>query len=103
MQDSFCILRKIHTALLLLLLSACASDRPQMAPPAQALSGEQMLRESQGIAHLSERWKTGKQMVDRGNNLVREGQLKIDEGNRLVDEGTKIMHESEESYKNIKQ
>lgn len=103
MQDSFSIFRKVPIALLPFLLSACASDRPQVAPPAQALSGEQMLRESQGIAHLSERWKTGKQMADRGNNLIREGQLKIDEGNRMVDEGTKIMHESEESYKNIKQ
>ena len=86
-----------------LLLSACGSERPVVATPvAPMLSGDQMLRESEGIAHLSSRWKSGKQMVERGNAMVREGQTKIDEGNRMIDEGTKIVRESEESYKNIK-
>jgi hypothetical protein len=84
-------------------LLACASERPVPAPsPAPIVSGEQMLRDSQGIAHLSERWKSGKQLAERGNILVREGQARLDEGNRLIAEGTKIMRESEESYKNIK-
>lgn len=87
-----------------LLVVGCASERPVQPPQAAPIiSGEQMLRDSQAMAHLNERWKSGKQMVDRGNALIREGQAKIDEGNRLVDEGTKIVNESTESYKNIKQ
>jgi len=89
--------------MLSLLMGGCAAERPVAVQAMPIISGEQMLRDSQGIAHLSERWKNGKQMVERGNSLVREGQAKIDEGNRLIDEGTKIVHESEESYKNIKQ
>ncbi len=88
-----------------LFVVGCASERPVQSVPQAApiISGEQMLRDSQAMAHLNERWKSGKQMVDRGNALIREGQTKIDEGNRLVDEGTKIVNESTESYKNIKQ
>lgn len=83
-----------------LLIASCASDP---APkPEQLLSGEAMLRESQGMANLGERWNTGKQLVDRGNGMVREGEAKIAEGNRLIDEGNKIIRESEENYKNIK-
>ncbi len=85
------------------LLGACASERPvAVTPVTPVLSGDLMLRESEGIAQLSNRWKSGKQLVDKGNLKVREGQAQVDEGNRLVDEGTKIMRESEESYKNIK-
>ena len=86
-----------------LMITGCATEHPQPAQPIKVISGEQMLRDSQGIAHLSERWKSGKQQVERGNALVREGQAKIDEGNRMIEEGTKIVRESEESYKNIKQ
>jgi hypothetical protein len=85
---------------LVLLLGGCASE-PAPAPE-PILSGEQMLRESQGIASLGDRWKKGKQLVDRGNMLVREGQNKMDEGNRMIEEGEKVMRESEENYKNIK-
>ncbi|MBK8816578.1 MAG: hypothetical protein IPN42_14230 [Methylococcaceae bacterium] len=81
-------------------IAGCASDP---APkPDQLLSGEAMLRESQGMANLGERWNSGKQLVDRGNLMVREGEAKIAEGNRLIDEGNKIIRESEENYKNIK-
>ena len=102
MQNCFSI-RHLPIAMLSLLMGGCAAERPVAVQAMPIISGEQMLRDSQGIAHLSERWKNGKQMVERGNSLVREGQAKIDEGNRLIDEGTKIVHESEESYKNIKQ
>jgi len=103
MQKCFSI-RHLPIALLSLLIGGCASERPAVpVQPMPIISGEQMLRDSQGIAHLSERWKNGRQMIDRGNGLVREGQAKIDEGNRMIDEGTKIVRESEESYKNIKQ
>lgn len=92
--------RPLSIACFALLVGGCA-DRP-VTPPVPVLSGEQMLRESQGMAHLSERWKSGKQLVDRGHILVREGQAKIDEGNRMIEEGGKVVRESEESYKNIK-
>ena len=105
MQHHFSLRPNLTIACLALLLGGCASD-PVPAPPAPEpepiISGEQMLRESQGIASLSDRWKKGKQLVDRGNILVREGQNKIDEGNRMIEEGEKIQRESEESYKNIK-
>lgn len=94
---------KAGIILLPLLLAACASEKPvAVAPVTPVLSGDQMLRESEGIAHLSTRWKSGKQLIEQGNLKVREGQSKIDEGNRMIDEGTKIVRESEESYKNIK-
>lgn len=87
---------------LVLLLGGCASEPAPAPAPEPILSGEQMLRESQGIASLGDRWKKGKQLVDRGNDLVREGQNKIDEGKRMIEEGEKVMRESEENYKNIK-
>ncbi|WP_026603110.1 hypothetical protein [Methylomonas sp. 11b] len=95
-----------NTSVLLftLLVAGCASE--PVAPTKQAdkiLSGEQMLRDSQGIAQLGSRWQEGKQMVERGQVMQREGQIKIDEGRNLVEEGQKIMRESEEGYKNIKQ
>jgi hypothetical protein len=61
-----------------------------------------MLRESQGIANLGDRWKKGKQMVDRGNVLVRKDKNKMDEGKRMIEDGENVMRESEENYKNIK-
>ena len=104
MHNHFTIRLNLTIAFLALLLGGCASEPlPAPAPaPEPIISGEQMLRESQGIASLSDRWKKGKQLVDRGNVLVHEGQNKIDEGNRMIEEGEKIKRESEESYKNIK-
>jgi len=89
---------------LIITLAGCASEPPVpvQSHAATILSGDQMLRDSQGLAHLGDRWKSGKAMTVQGNALIREGQAKIDEGNRMVDEGAKIMRESEESYKNIK-
>ena len=66
------------------------------------ISGEQMLSESQRLASLGDRWKKGKDLVDRGNILAREGQNNIDEGNRLTQEGVQIQHESEESSRTLK-
>lgn len=80
----------------------CASEPVPVAAPEPILSGDEMLRESQGIASLGDRWKKGKQLVERGNNLVHEGQNKIDEGKRMIEEGEKVMRESEEHYKDIK-
>ncbi len=102
MQKHFSIRCGLYVVCLTAFIGGCASDHPSTAP-VEILSGDQMLRESQGIAHLSDRWKSGKQMVDRGNIMVREGQAKIDEGNRMIEEGNKVVRESEESYRNIKQ
>jgi hypothetical protein len=84
------------------LMSGCASE--PAAPPTQEkiLSGDQMLRDSQGIAQLGSRWQEGKQMVENGQALQRDGQLKIDQGRAMIEEGQKIMRESEEGYKTIK-
>lgn len=91
-------------ALVCLTLTACSSE-PTPPPSAsdKVFSGEQMLRDSQGIAQLGSRWQEGKQMVEKGQTLQRQGQAKIDEGRSLVEEGQKIMRESEEGYKSLKQ
>ncbi len=102
MQKSFHTLPSLTLVCLPLLLIGCASEPAPMPKPEQIISGETMLRESQGIASLGERWKSGKQLVDRGNAMVSEGEAKIEEGNRLIAEGNKIIRESEEHYKNIK-
>lgn len=93
---------KLHYACLALILAGCASE-PTQPVAEKILSGDQMLRDSQGIAQLGSRWQEGKQMVEQGQNLQRQGQAKIDEGRSLVEEGQKIMRESEEGYKNLKQ
>ena len=101
MQNHFTLRSNSLTiACLTLLLGGCASDPAPV--PVTILSGEQMLSESQGIANMGDRWKKGKQLVDRGNTLVREGRNKVDEGNRMIEEGEKEQRESEESYNNIK-
>ena len=86
------------------LFCACSSQPPvQPVEPAKIVSGDVMLRDSQGIAQLGSRWQEGKQKVDKGQALQRQGQAEIDQGQILIDEGQKIMRESEEGYKNIKQ
>jgi len=93
-----------------LLITACSSQPVQPPPPPasapvapKVFSGDQMLRDSQGIAQLGSRWQEGKQKVDKGQTLQRQGQAQIDEGQLLIDEGQKIMRESEEGYKTLKQ
>lgn len=102
MQNHFTISPNLTIACLAFLIGGCASDPAPAPAPEPIVSGEEMLRESQGIASLGDRWKQGKQLVDHGNILVREGQNKIDEGKRMIQEGEKIMRESEENYKTIK-
>ena len=87
-----------------LLFSACSSQPPvEPVQPTKIVSGDVMLRDSQGIAQLGSRWQEGKQKVDKGQAMQRQGQAEIDQGQTLIDEGQKIMRESEEGYKNIKQ
>jgi len=84
-------------ASLALILSGCASE-PVPAPvavQAPVLSGEQMINESRRLASLGDRWKKGKELVDRGTTLVRDGKNKIDESNRMIQEGQQIQNESE--------
>jgi hypothetical protein len=104
MQKFFHTQSSLAVICLPLLIIGCASEPVSVAKPEpeQIISGETMLRESQGIASLGERWKSGKQLVERGNTMVNEGEAKIEEGNRLISEGNKIIRESEEHYKNIK-
>ena len=104
MKNHFTIRPNLTVAAVALLLSACASEPVPVAEPVAVpvLSGEQMLSESQGLANLGVRWKKGKELIDRGNILVREGRNKIDEGNRMIQEGEQVQRESEESYSNIK-
>lgn len=87
---------------LAMLISGCASEPTPSPASEKILSGEQMLRDSQGIAQLGSRWQEGKQMVEKGLAMQRDGQLKIDQGRAMVEEGQKIMLESEEGYKSIK-
>jgi len=103
MHDSSASKLIVTSLCLTALLGGCASEPPATPAAEKILSGDQMLRDSQGIAQLGTRWQEGKQMVERGQALQRDGQAKIDEGRSLIQEGQKIMRESEESYKNIKQ
>lgn len=102
MRKASRILFNVFGVCLALLLGGCAGE-PAQPTTEKVFSGEQMLRDSQGIAQLGSRWQEGKQMVEQGQSLQRQGQAKIDEGRALVEEGQKIMRESEEGYKNIKQ
>jgi hypothetical protein len=89
-----------------LLLTGCGSTPtppPALSAQPKIVSGDQMFRDSQGIAQLGSRWQDGKQMVDKGTALQRQGQAEIDQGQSLINEGQKIMQESEEGYKNLKQ
>ena len=103
MHNANRLLLNFQCVCLALLLAGCSSDPVKPVAPEKILSGEQMLRDSQGMAQLGSRWQEGKQMVEQGQNLQRQGQAKIEEGRSLVEEGQKIMRESEESYKTIKQ
>ena len=102
MQKYFFINLKLALIWMPLFLIGCASEPVPTPKPEPIISGETMIRESQGIASLGDRWKSGKQMVDRGTEMVDEGEAKIAEGNRLITEGNKVIRESEETYKGIK-
>ncbi len=102
MQKSFNTQLRLSLICLPLLVVGCASEPVPAPKPEPIISGETMIRESQGIASLGDRWKSGKEMVDRGTNMVSEGEAKIAEGNRLIAEGNKIIRESEDNYKSIK-
>lgn len=103
MRNASRFLPIISSICLSLTISACANKPVETPAPQKILSGDQMLRDSQGIAQLGSRWQEGKQMVDKGQALQREGQASIDQGQTLINEGQKIMRETEEGYKNLKQ
>ena len=101
MKNLTIILPGLTTVGLTLILSGCASDPVPVVAQAPVLSGEQMISESQRLASLGNRWKKGKDLVDRGINLARDGKNKIDESNRMIQDGQKIQNESESSVKTI--
>jgi hypothetical protein len=90
------------SACTILILGGCASEPTPAVKPEPIISGDTMLRESEGMAKLGSRWQSGKDMVDKGNSLIKDGEAKISEGNRLIDEGNKIIRESEQQYKGLK-
>lgn len=98
----------IHRLLCLgavLLTVGCASEPVSdtlAQQPEPIISGDSMLRESEGIAKLSDRWKNGKDMIERGTAMVNDGEAKIAEGKRMISEGNKIIQESEAGYKSIR-
>ena len=70
MKNKTIIHPTLSIASLALILSGCASE-PVPTPvvvQAPVLSGEQMINESQRLASLGDRWKKGKDLVDRGTN-----------------------------------
>jgi len=83
------------------LLTACATDEPLPTPKPTPLSGEQILRESQGMAQLGERYKQGETLMHEGEAQIDQGKKMIAEGQRMVAEGKRIMHEAEQGYGEI--
>lgn len=92
------------TLLPLLLITACATEKVPISPQptSKSLSGEQMLRESQGMAQLAQRFKEGEALVHQGEQLVEKGNQQIVEGKRLISEGKRITEEAEKGYGDIK-
>lgn len=89
--------------LLMSLITGCASEPVAMPIPEKSISGDQMQRDSEGIAKLGKRWQEGKSLVERGQNMEREAQKNLESARDMISEGQKIMRESEEGYKSIKQ
>ena len=85
----------------MLFLTACASDKPVPRPP-KPLSAEQIIRESQGMAQIGQKYNEGESMVRDGEALVSQGNQLIAEGQKKMTEGRRIMQESEQGYGEIK-
>jgi hypothetical protein len=91
------------TTLLLAGLIAVLGAGCTSAPPTL---GEQMITQSKDTRDLGKQWKSGQDMVARGEKLKSEGQdmiaqgeQKVKEGERLVTEGNAAMQESELIFK----
>jgi hypothetical protein len=93
---------KIVTLLAASTIVGCASDKAPPPAPPKPLSGEQILRESEGMAQLGKRYQEGEALVRKGDELVRQGQARITEGERLIEQGKAIMRESEQGYGELK-
>ena len=96
------MLRTIAILSLTSLLTACATDEALPTPKPTPLSGEQILRESQGMAQLGERYKQGEALTHEGESQVDQGKKLMAEGQRMIAEGKRIMHEAEQGYGEIK-
>jgi type IV pilus biogenesis protein CpaD/CtpE len=85
-------------AALTAVLAGCTSAPPTL--------GEQMITQSKETRDLGKQWKSGQDMVARGEKLKSEGQdmiaqgeQRVKEGERLVTEGNAAMQESELIFK----
>jgi hypothetical protein len=87
---------------LLVWLSACATEPPPKIAP-RPLSGEQILRESQGMAQLGQRHNEGESLIKSGEDMIAQGNQMVADGQRKISEGKKIVQESEQGYGAIKQ
>jgi hypothetical protein len=97
-------MRKIFSLIPLIAIAGCASDPIPPTPQApKPFSGEQILRESQGMAALGQRFKDGEAMVTNGEKQVEQGNQLVAEGRRMISEGRRIMQEAEKGYGDIKQ
>jgi hypothetical protein len=77
----------------------CASEK---APSPKLLSGDQILRESQGMALIGQRHQEGENLVRQGEDLIKQGRAQIAEGERMIGEGRRIISESEQGYGELK-
>jgi hypothetical protein len=101
-QSNLSAMFRITAIVGLSLLSACASDEPLPSPKPTPLSGEQILRESQGMAQLGERYKQGESLMHEGESQVDQGKKLMAEGQRMIADGKRIMREAEQGYGEIK-
>jgi hypothetical protein len=91
------------TTLLLAGLIAMSGAGCTSAPPTL---GEQMITQSQDTRDLGKQWKSGHDMVARGEksksegeDMIARGEQKVKEGERLITEGNAAMQESELIFK----
>jgi hypothetical protein len=84
--------------------SGCAAETPTVVKPVpRPLSGEQIMRESQGMAQLGQRHNEGESLIKSGEDLINQGNQMVAEGQRKVSEGKRIIQESEQGYGAFKQ
>ena len=96
-------LSRILILMWFIVLYGCASEPPNVKPAPRPLSGEQIIRESQGMAQLGQRHNEGERLIKSGEDLVNQGNQLIAEGQRKISEGKRIIQESEQGYGAFKQ
>ena len=84
-------------------LSGCGAETPIVKPTPKPLSGEQIIRESQGMAQLGQRHNEGESLIKSGEDMIAQGNQMVAEGQRKISEGKRIIQESEQGYGAFKQ